>query len=140
MGSPRTTALARRRRKRRRARARAAIAPVRAVRRALGAPPPRLLGRGGGNPLDAVKRSRWKLLGVAGMAGVAATGVVVARSRRARSELEPDELRERLRERLAAVGAQPEQPPAHAADPQRAEAIDPQAAGPAAPPPPGLPA
>ena len=45
----------------------------------------------------------WKLLGVAGVAGVAATGVVVARRRRARAELEPDELRDRLHQRLAKV-------------------------------------
>ena len=45
----------------------------------------------------------WKLLGVAGVAGVAATGVVVARRRRAHAELEPDELRERLHQRLADV-------------------------------------
>jgi 1,4-alpha-glucan branching enzyme len=43
----------------------------------------------------------WKLLGVAGVAGVAATGVVVARRRHARPELEPDEIRERLHQRLA---------------------------------------
>ena len=43
----------------------------------------------------------WKLLGVAGVAGVAATGVVVARRRRAAAELEPDEIRERLHQRLA---------------------------------------
>ena len=49
-------------------------------------------------------RPRWKLLGLAGVAGVAATGVVVARNRRAHADLEPDELRERLRERLAAAG------------------------------------
>ena len=48
-------------------------------------------------------RPRWKLLGLAGVAGVTATGVVVARKRRAHVELEPDELRERLRARLAAV-------------------------------------
>jgi hypothetical protein len=46
---------------------------------------------------------RWKLLGLAGMAGVAATGVVVARRRRAQTEYAPDELRERLHERLADV-------------------------------------
>ena len=45
----------------------------------------------------------WKLLGVAGVAGVAATGVVVARRRRAHAELEPDELRDRLHQRLAKV-------------------------------------
>jgi hypothetical protein len=50
-------------------------------------------------------RMRWKLLGFAGLAGVAATGVVVARRRRATAEVSPDELRERLHERLAQVGA-----------------------------------
>jgi len=48
-------------------------------------------------------RPPWKLIGLAGVAGVAATGVVVARRRRAHVELEPDELRERLRARLAEV-------------------------------------
>jgi len=47
--------------------------------------------------------NRWKLVGLAGLAGVAATGVVVARRRRATVEVPPDELRERLHERLAAV-------------------------------------
>jgi oligo-1,6-glucosidase len=42
----------------------------------------------------------WKLLGVAGLAGVAATGVVVARRRRAHTDYDADELRERLRRRL----------------------------------------
>jgi hypothetical protein len=46
---------------------------------------------------------RWKLLGLAGLAGVAATGVVVARRRRAHREYDPDELRERLHQRLAEV-------------------------------------
>jgi hypothetical protein len=48
-------------------------------------------------------RMRWKLLGLAGVAGVAATGAVVARKKRAHREYEPDELRARLHERLAAV-------------------------------------
>ena len=48
-------------------------------------------------------RVPWKLIGVAGLAGVAATGAVVARNRRPQSELEPDEIRERLRGRLAEV-------------------------------------
>jgi hypothetical protein len=43
----------------------------------------------------------WKLIGVAGLAGVAATGVVVARKRRAQHDYNPDELRERLHRRLA---------------------------------------
>ena len=42
----------------------------------------------------------WKLVGLAGVAGVAATGVVVARRRRATREYDPDELRARLHERL----------------------------------------
>jgi hypothetical protein len=53
--------------------------------------------------LGAVKRPSWKVVGLAGVAGVAATGVVVARNRRAHAPLEPDELRERLRGRLAEV-------------------------------------
>jgi hypothetical protein len=48
-------------------------------------------------------RMRWKLLGLAGLAGVAATGVVVARKRRAQREYPPDELRERLHRRYAEV-------------------------------------
>ena len=46
-------------------------------------------------------RIPWKLIGVAGVAGVAATGAVIARNRRPESDLEPDELRDRLRSRLA---------------------------------------
>ena len=38
-------------------------------------------------------RVPWKLIGVAGLTGVAATGVVVARRRRAHADYEPDELR-----------------------------------------------
>jgi hypothetical protein len=49
-------------------------------------------------------RIRWKLIGLAVAAGVAATGVaVVARQRRSHREYEPDELRDRLRQRLSAV-------------------------------------
>lgn len=47
----------------------------------------------------------WKLIGVAGLAGVAATGVVVARKRRAQHDYHPDELRDRLHRRLAEVAA-----------------------------------
>ncbi len=58
-------------------------------------------------------RSRWKFLGLAGVAGVAATGVVVARRRRAHEDYDPEELRGRLHRRLAEVErAAPEaQPP-----------------------------
>jgi hypothetical protein len=50
-------------------------------------------------------RVPWKLVGLAGIAGVAATGVVVARRRRAQRAYDPDELRERLHRRLAEVDA-----------------------------------
>jgi hypothetical protein len=59
-------------------------------------------------------RIRWKLVGLAGAAGVAAAGVAVARKRRAQVDYDPEELRERLHARLAEVprvtGA-PEPPP-----------------------------
>jgi hypothetical protein len=56
-------------------------------------------------------RVRWKLLGLAGLAGVATTGAVLARHRRTPRELEPDELRARLHERLAqAASASPVAP------------------------------
>jgi len=50
-------------------------------------------------------RGRWKLLGLAGAAGVAATGAAVARNRRPQSDYTPEELRERLRDRLEHVEA-----------------------------------
>jgi hypothetical protein len=43
----------------------------------------------------------WKVLGLAGLAGVAATGVVIARSERRRRAYTPAEIRERLHARLA---------------------------------------
>jgi hypothetical protein len=57
-------------------------------------------------------RVPWKLIGLAGLAGVAATGVVVARRRRAHREIDPDELRERLHRRLsqARTGSGPRDP------------------------------
>jgi hypothetical protein len=48
-------------------------------------------------------RIPWKLIGLAGLAGVAATGVVVARRRRTQRQYTPEELRARLHERLADV-------------------------------------
>jgi hypothetical protein len=42
----------------------------------------------------------WKALGLAGLAGVAATGVVIARDQRKRSDLTPDEIKDRLHQRL----------------------------------------
>ena len=48
-----------------------------------------------------MRRVPWKLIGAAGLAGVAATGVVVARRRRAHQEYDSDELRAKLHQRLA---------------------------------------
>ena len=49
--------------------------------------------------------SVWKLIGLAGIAGVAATGVVIARAERQRRALQPDEVRSRLHDRVTAIGA-----------------------------------
>jgi hypothetical protein len=57
-------------------------------------------------------RMRWKLVGLAGLAGVTATGVVVARKGRAQREYQPDELRERLHRRLAEASPDHLQPAA----------------------------
>jgi hypothetical protein len=60
-------------------------------------------------------RIRWKLVGLAGAASIAANGVAVARKRRAHEDLTPEQLRERLRRRLAevpSVDAQAGPPPA----------------------------
>jgi hypothetical protein len=44
----------------------------------------------------------WKIVGLAGVAGVtAATGVAVARKRRDHTEYDPEELRDKLRSRVA---------------------------------------
>ncbi len=43
----------------------------------------------------------WKALGLAGLAGVAATGVVIARDQRKRSELTPEQIKDRLHQRLS---------------------------------------
>ncbi|MEY2516522.1 MAG: hypothetical protein QOJ89_3880 [bacterium] len=105
MGLSGTTALERRRRKRRRAKLEAAL-PAAAVVRALSTKPSTK------RWAIAIGQPSWKLLGLAGVAGVAATGAVVARNRRAHRDVEPDELRERLHERLGAIGDEPrEQPP-----------------------------
>jgi len=47
----------------------------------------------------------WKVVGLAGLAGVAATGVVVARAERQRRAYTPDEIRSRLHERAAEIAA-----------------------------------
>jgi hypothetical protein len=55
-------------------------------------------------------RVPWKWIGLAGIAGVAASGVVIAHRRRAHREMEPEELRERLHARLAEVRAAAPEP------------------------------
>jgi hypothetical protein len=49
----------------------------------------------------------WKLLGLAGLAGVAAGGVVLARNERQRRAYTPDDVRTRLHERAAAATEAP---------------------------------
>ena len=51
----------------------------------------------------------WKILGIAGFLGVAATGVVIVRGERRRRAYTPEEIRLRLHER-AAEAQQPDQP------------------------------
>jgi hypothetical protein len=51
------------------------------------------------------KRSFWKIIGLAGLAGVAATGVAVVRSERRRRAYTPDDVRARLHQRVAAIAA-----------------------------------
>jgi hypothetical protein len=43
----------------------------------------------------------WKVVGLAAFVGVAATGVVVARAERRRRAYTPEEIRTRLRDRVA---------------------------------------
>ena len=65
-----------------------------------------------------MKRSSvWKFVGLAGLAGVAATGVAVARSERQRRSYTPEQVRSRLHGRLANTE---EQPAAPEVDPDRA--------------------
>ena len=49
----------------------------------------------------------WKVLGLAGLAGVATAGVIIAREQRQRAELEPEEIRARLHQRLAEASGDP---------------------------------
>jgi hypothetical protein len=58
----------------------------------------------------------WKVLGLAGVAGVAASGVIIARDQRQRAQLSPEQVRDRLHERLAE--SQPESQPESQADSQ----------------------
>ncbi len=47
----------------------------------------------------------WKILGIAGVVGVAAGGVVLARAERRRRAYTPEEIRERLHARAAEAAA-----------------------------------
>ena len=62
----------------------------------------------------------WKLLGLAGLAGVAAGGAVLARNERQRRAYTPDDVRTRLHERAAALAEAPEPQP----EPQPASAAE----------------
>jgi hypothetical protein len=46
----------------------------------------------------------WKVVGLAGLAGVAATGIVLARAERQRRSYTPAEIRDRLHARVADSG------------------------------------
>jgi len=60
----------------------------------------------------------WKWLGLAGVAGVTATGIVVAQAERRRRAYTPGEVRDRLHARLEeAAGDQPSGPDEPAAPP-----------------------
>jgi hypothetical protein len=47
------------------------------------------------------RSSWWKLIGLAGVVGVTATGVVIARAERRRRAYTPEEVHDRLRTRYA---------------------------------------
>jgi hypothetical protein len=51
----------------------------------------------------------WKALGLAGLAGVATTGAIIARNQRQRAQLTPDQIRERLHQRVEAAQTGPTQ-------------------------------
>lgn len=57
----------------------------------------------------------WKVLGLAGLAGVAASGAVIARDQRQRNAYSPDEVRSKIHERA-------EEALAHEADAETAAA------------------
>jgi hypothetical protein len=49
-------------------------------------------------------RGIWKWIGLAGVAGVVAGGVLVARDQRRRNSYSPEDIRSRLHQRVAEVG------------------------------------
>jgi hypothetical protein len=54
----------------------------------------------------------WKVAGLAGFVGIAATGVVLARAERQRRAYTPDEIRQRLHSRVAEATRTEAAPPA----------------------------
>lgn len=57
-------------------------------------------------------RKMWKWIGLAGLVGVAAGGVLVARDQRRRNAYSADEIRARLHQRLAETnGSRPDSVP-----------------------------
>jgi hypothetical protein len=52
----------------------------------------------------------WKIVGLAGLAGVAATGVVVVRNERKRRAYTPEQVRAKLHERAAEIAASGPEP------------------------------
>jgi hypothetical protein len=48
----------------------------------------------------------WKVLGLAGLAGVAATGAIIVRDERRRAQLTPEQVRDRLQERVKDLPSQ----------------------------------
>jgi|GEM_PF-670414 len=81
------------------------------------------MGREGSGAERAVGAGRWwKLLGLAGVLGVAASGALAARSERRRRSYGPEEIRERLHARYARVSASRDagavQQPTGGADPR----------------------
>ncbi|WP_197382058.1 hypothetical protein [Mycolicibacterium mengxianglii] len=52
-------------------------------------------------------RNVWKLVGLAGVVGVAAGGVLVTRDQRRRNAYTPNEIRARLHQRLVEAEAEP---------------------------------
>ena len=58
----------------------------------------------------------WKVLGIAGLTGVAATGAIIAREQRKRAQVTPDDVRRQLHRRLADIE--------NGADPKRAGAVE----------------
>ena len=49
----------------------------------------------------------WRLLGLGGVVGVTATGVVIVRDQRRRAQMAPDEVRDRLHQRLGESDSAP---------------------------------